>query len=117
MGIASVAARRAETTNPVSIVLEAEQAALSGVEHFRRQTLQMLVTSALRAVLVHKRAEARIERLRQRMTADAQLRRGQIACEMTALEVDMSVDKAPLMPMDNAIARVAAELAGVSESS
>ena len=117
MRTSAVGAYLAETGDPASIVLEAERAALADVESFERQTLRLVTVSCLRAVLVQKRTEARIKRLRERMTTDAQLRRDRIRSEMEALEGDISVDISLVPSLDSAIARVTAELAGISESS
>ncbi len=111
------AAHLAQTGGVVALVLEAERAALSEIEHFELQTMRLVVTSCLRAVLAHKRAEVRIARLRERMTAAAQLRRERVSSEMQALESNAGVP-APLMaPLGAAIAKVTAELAGIPESS
>ena len=117
MRTSAVGAYLAETEDPVSIVLEAERAALADVESFRRHTLRLVTVSCLRAVLVQKRTEARIKRLRERMTTDAQLRRDRICSEMEALAADTGVDISLVPSLDKAIAGVTAELAGISESS
>ena len=117
MRASAVGAYPAETGDPASIVLEAERAALADVESFKRQTLLLVTVSCLRAVLVQKRTEARIKHLRERMTTDAQLRRDRIRAEMEALESYVGLDISLVPSLDNAIAKVTAELAGVSESS
>ena len=117
----AVTARLAQTEDAASLVLEAERAALAEVEHYKRKMLGLVAASCLRAELVHKRNEARIERLRERMTAAAQLRQVQISNEMEALAGalvgDMDTDASTLALLDGAIARVTEELAGISESS
>ena len=111
----AVSARLAQADDIVSRVLEAERVALVDVESFKRQTLRLVTVSCLRAVLVQKRTAARIKRLRERMTADAQLRRARISSEMEALQGDIGVDVSLIAPIDSAIARVTAELAGIPE--
>lgn len=113
----TVGAHFAELEDPVSIVLEAQDAAVADVENFQRQALRLVTVSCLHAVLVQKRTEVRIKRLRERMTADAQLRRVRVYSDMEALEGDIGVDISRAGQLDNAIARVTAELAGISESS
>ena len=113
----AITTRLAQTEDVASFVLEAERAAFSEIEHFKRQTLLLVATSWLRAALVHKRTEARIKRLRERMTADAQVRRMRICCEMEALAGDIGEDESLLAPLDGAIVRVTEELAGISELS
>jgi hypothetical protein len=113
----AVTAHLAQTEDVASLVLEAERAALSDMENFKRQTLLLIVTSWLRAALVHKRTEARIKRLRERMTADAQARHVRVCCETEALATDIGDDASLLAPLDSAIVRVTEELAAISESS
>lgn len=110
-------AHLAQTGDVVSLVLKAERAALSEIEHFKLQTRRLVVVNCLRAVLVHKRTELRIRRLRERMAAAARLRRAQIGSEMEALAVDAVQDLSSLAPLHRAIDRVSAELAGISEPS
>ena len=109
----AVTARLAQTEDAASLVLEAERVALAEVEHYRLQTQGLVATSCLRAELVHKRTEARIERLGERMAAVAQLRQAQMSAEMAALAGDMGTDVSALALLDSAIARVTEELAGI----
>jgi hypothetical protein len=113
----AIAARLAQTENAASLVLEAERAALTEVEHYRLQMLRLVATSCLRAELVRKRAETRIQRLRERMKATAQLRQERISCEMQAVAGVVGTDSSKLALLDGAIHRVAEELAGTAESS
>lgn len=113
----AVTARLAQTEDLASLVLEAERAALAEVEDYRRQMLRLVAVSWLRAELVRKRTEARIKRLREQMTAAAQVRQVRISSEMEALAGDMDTDISTLALLDSAIARVTEELAGISESS
>jgi len=107
----------AQAEDPVSLVLDAEHSALAEIEHFKLQTRRLVVVNCLRAVLVHKRTGVRIRRLRERMTAAAQLRRAQICSDMEALAVDAVQDISAFAPLHSAIERVSAELAGISEPS
>jgi len=108
-------ARLAQTDEVASLVLQAERAALSEIEHFKLQTRRLVVVNCLRAVLVHKRTEVRIRRLRERMSANAQLRRAQICGDMEALAVDAVQDISSLAPLHSAIDKVSAELAGIAD--
>ncbi|MBI4291937.1 MAG: hypothetical protein HY661_10695 [Betaproteobacteria bacterium] len=113
----------AATTRPTraeeaaSRVLEAERAALAQVEQCKLQALQLVAEGRAHAELVRKRAEARIERLRERMTVAARLRQERIRSEMAALERDMGTDASVFAALDRAITRIIEELAGTSESS
>ncbi len=109
----AVIARLAQTEDVASLVLEAERVALAEVEHYQRQTLQLVAASCLRAELVHKRTAARIKRLRERMTVAAQLRQVRIGSEMAALAGDLGADSSSHALLDSAIARVTEELAGI----
>ena len=113
----AVTARLAQSEDDASLVLEAERAALAEVEHYRLQMLRLVATGCLRAELVRKRAETRIQRLRERMQAAAQLRHERIDCEIQALACDPGTDSPDLALLDSAIHRVAEELAGLPESS
>jgi hypothetical protein len=113
----AVTARLAQAEDAASLVLEAERAALAEVEHYRLQMLRLVATSCLRAELVRKRAETRVQRLRERMKATAQLRQERISCDMQALACDPGSDSPELALLDSAIHRVAEELAGIPESS
>ena len=117
MRTSAVTARLAQSEELASLVLEAERAALSEIEQFKRQTLRLVVTSWLRAVLVHKRTQTRIKRLRERMTAEAQVRQARISCEMQALAGDIGEEASVLPALESAIARVTEELVGTSELS
>lgn len=112
----AVAARPAQSEDAASLVLEAERAALAEVEQYRLQMLRLVATGCLRAELVRKRAETRIERLRERMQAAAQLRQERIGGELQALADAAATDTFDLAPLDGAIHQVAGELAGVTES-
>jgi len=109
-------AHRAGTEDPASVVLAAEQAALADIESFKRQTLRLVAVSCLRAVLVQKRTQARIGRLRERVRAEARLRCDRVGREIEALEAD--VDVAPCDPaaLDQAISRVVTELFAIPGS-
>lgn len=111
----AVIARLAQSEDGASLVLEAERVALAGVELCRLQALRLLAASWLRAELVHKRTEARTERLRERMSAATRVRHKRISSEMAALAADTGADTAILALLDSAIARVTEELAGISE--
>ena len=111
----TVTALFAQAEDPVSLVLDAERSALSEIERFKLQTRRLVVANCLRAVLVHKRTEVRIRRLRERMTANAQLRRAQICGDMEALAVDAVQDISSLAPLHSAIDKVSAELAGIAD--
>jgi hypothetical protein len=113
----TLTARRAQAEDTVSLVLEAERAALTAVEHYRRQMLQLVAISWLRAELVRKRTEARTQRIRERMKAAARVRQESIGSEIEALAGDMGKDLSMLAPLDAAVSRVTEELAGVPESS
>lgn len=113
----AVTTRPAQTENDASLVLEAEHVALAEVEQYKCQTLRLVAASWLRAELVHKRTEARISRLRERMAAAAQVRQLQIGKEMATLAGDTATDGAIPIPLERAIARVVEELAGISETS
>ena len=113
----AVAARLAQEENVASLVLEAERAALAEVEHYRRGTLLLVAASWLRAELVHKRAQAKIKLLRERMAIAARVRQVQISRDMEALAGDTGTNVSILALVDSAIARVTEELAGISESS
>jgi len=115
MSTPAAPAHLAQTGDVVSLVLEAERAALSEIEHFKLQTRRLVVANCLRAVLVHKRTEVRIMRLRERMTAAAQLRHAQICSDMEALAVDAVQDISTFAALHRAIDRVSAELAGIPE--
>ena len=112
----TVTALFAHAEDSVSLVLDAERSALSEIAHYKLQTRRLVVVNCLRAVLVHKRTEVRIRRLRERMTAAAQLRRAQICNEMEALAVDAAQDTSSFAPLHSAIDRVSAELAGIPEA-
>ncbi|MDD5176169.1 MAG: hypothetical protein PHQ05_07095 [Sterolibacterium sp.] len=107
----------APSGDAASLVLEAERVALAEVEHYKHQMQELVAESSLRAEQLHKRTEARIKRLHERMTAAAQLRQAQINSEMVALEGEMVTDGSTSAPLDSAIVRIAEELAGISESS
>lgn len=111
----AVTTRLAQSEDAASLVLEAERAALAQVEQYRLQTLRLVATSCLRAELVRKRADTRIERLRERMQAAAELRQERIDSEMQAMACDTAPDSPELAPLDRAIHRVAEELAGIPE--
>lgn len=115
MSPSAVIARLAQSEEGASLVLEAERVALAEVEHCRLQRLRLVAVSWLRAELVHRRAEARIERLRERMSAATRVRHTRISSEMAALAADTGADTAILALLDTAIARVTEELAGISE--
>ncbi len=110
-------ARLAQAEDAASLVLDAERTALAAVEHYRRQMLLLLAISCLRAELVRKRTEARIQRIRERMKAAARVRRETISNEIEALAVDTGVDLSVLTALDKGVSRVIEELAGVSKSS
>jgi len=112
MCLSTTTVRLAEAEDPVSIVLGAERDALSEIEDFKRKAMQLVVASRLRALLVRKRVDLRIARLREQMTAAAQLRLETISSEMEALATDIVEDAALLAPLEIAIAGVTAELAG-----
>lgn len=78
--------------------------------------MQSVAASHAQADRLHQRTQARIERLRQRMTAAAQARQAQICRETETLAADQDPDAAILARLDKAIARVAEELAGTAES-
>ena len=113
----AVTARLAQSEDDASLVLEAECAALAEVEQYRLQMLELVATSRLRAELVRKRAETRVQNLRERMNAAAQLRQERIDSEMRAMACDTAADSPELALLDSAIHRVAEELAGIPESS
>ena len=100
----------------VSFVLEAERIALAEVEQYKLQMQELVAASSLCAERLQRHTEARIRRCREHMTAAAQLRQMQISNEMAALAGDMGADGSILPPLDDAIARVIAELAGIPES-
>ena len=110
-------ARLAETQDPASIVLEAEHVALADIETFKRQTLRLVAVSCLRAVLVQKRTQARISRLRERIRTEARLRCDRVCREIEALEADVAVVPCDPAALDKAISSVVAELFAVSGSS
>lgn len=111
----AVTAHLAQSEDAASLVLEAERAALAEVEQYRMQMLRLVATSCLRAELVRKRADTRMERLRERMKAAAQLRQERIDSEMQAMACDAAPDSPEFAPLDSAIHRVAEELAGIAE--
>lgn len=100
-----------------AIVLEAERVALAEVEQYQRQMQELVAASFSRAERLQQRTEARIRRCRQQMTAAAQRRQVQISNELAALAGDMGADASILPPLEDAVARVIAELAGIPESS
>ena len=112
----AVTARLAKTEDVASLVLEAERVALADVEQCKRQALRVVAVGLLRAELVHKRSEARIRLVRERMKVAAGIRQLQISSDMEALAGDTGADVSILALVDSAIARVAEELAGISES-
>jgi hypothetical protein len=114
MSTPAVTARLAQNRELVSLVLAAERAALADVAQFRRRTGQFLVASCLRALLVQKRTEVRIRRLRERIAAATQVRQLRIGREVAALEADLAQDESMLTPLEAAIVKVTAELAGVT---
>jgi vacuolar-type H+-ATPase subunit H len=117
MNTPAVTARLAQFKDAASHVLEAERAALAEIEHCKRQALQLVADSRARAELVHTRAEARIESVRERMTAAAGIRQERICSETASLVGDKRTDVAILAPLDHAIVRVIEEIVGISESS
>lgn len=100
-----------------SLVLEAERVALAGVEDCKHQAAQLVATSRLHAELAYQRTEARIKRLHEQMAAAAQRCQMQISSEMAALANNVGTDGSIPATLDDAIARVTAELAGIPESS
>jgi hypothetical protein len=76
---------------------------------------ELVAASFSRAEQLQQRTEARIRRYRQQMTATAQLRQAQISNELAALAGDMGTDASTLPPLEDAVARVIAELAGIPE--
>jgi hypothetical protein len=117
MSTPAVAARFAQIEDVASLVLVAEQTALAEVERCSRQALRLVAESRLQAEWLHKRTEARIERVRQRMKAAAQARQVEIAGEMAALAGDPGSEGPALELLDSAITLLAEELAGVAGSS
>jgi len=117
MRTSALTAPLSQTGDAASLVLEAERAALTEVEHYRLQMLRRVATSGLRAELVRKRAESRVQRLSEQMKATAQLREEWINAEIQALAVVTQIDSSKLALLDSAIRRLAEELAGVPESS
>lgn len=115
MSTPAVTARLSQTGDIASLVLEAERSALAGVEQCRQQALGRVAASRLQAKRVHRRGEARIERLRGRMAATAQARLAQIGGEIAALSGAMGASVPTLAPLDAAIARMTEELAGSPE--
>jgi len=111
------AARLVQNEDAASLLLEAERAALAGVGHCERQALLLVAASWLRAELLHKRVEDKIERLRARMAAAAQRSQLRMVEEMAALAGDVSADASMLALLDSAVDRITQELAGISESS
>ena len=116
MSTPAVAARLAQTKDVAGLVLEAERVALAQVDDCRLQMLRLVAVACLRAELVHKRAQARIQRFRERMSMTARLRQVRIGSEMAALAGDSGTDVPALALLDGAVARVAEELAGIPES-
>jgi hypothetical protein len=117
MRTSAITARLAQAEDAASLVLDAERAALAAVEHCRRQALQLAVISCLRAELVRRRTETRIQHMRERMKAAVRLRQESIDGEIEALEGDKGTDLSVPAPIDDAVYRVSEELAGVVKSS
>ena len=111
----AVKARRIQSTELVARVLAAERTALSDVAQFRRRTEQFVLASCLRALLVQKRTELRIKRLRERMATAARLHQLRIDRQIQALEADTAPDESGLAALDQAIAKLTAELAGCAQ--
>lgn len=108
----AVSARLAQVEAAASDVLAAERAALAHIEHCKREALRLVADSGACTELIHKRTEARIERLRERMRAAAQLRQQRIRSEMAALASDIGTDASMLTVLDAALALIVDELAG-----
>ncbi len=117
MNKSAVAASLLQTENAAARLLEAEHAACAKIELCRRDALRQVVTGWLRAELVHKRTEVRIERLRERMTIAAQDRQAWICGEMAALASDSRNDGVDLAALDASIARVIEQLVGALAAS
>ena len=116
MSTTSDSERFSQTDEIVSVVLQAERAALADVERFKRQVMLFALVGALRVALAKKRGDARVTQLRARMAAHAQLRRLQRADELAALAGEPAENPSSLATLDRAIAKVIEELAGVCES-
>lgn len=108
----AAAASLLQTEDAAARLLEAERTAYAEIEFCRRAALRLVVTSWLRAELVHKRTEARIERLRERMKIAAQDRQTRICAEIAALTSDSGSDGVDLAAIDASIARIIEELVG-----
>lgn len=113
----AAAASLLQTEDAAVCLLKAERAAHAEIELCRRDALRLVVTSWLRAELLHKRTEARIERLRERMTHAAQARQIRISTEMAALASDSGSDGVDLAAIDASIALIIEELVGALASS
>ncbi|CAG4883068.1 protein of unknown function [Georgfuchsia toluolica] len=112
----AAAASLLQTEDAAARLLEAERTTYAEIELCRRDALRLVVTSWLRAALVHKRTEARIGRLREQMTLATQARQTRICAEIAALTSDTESDGVDLAALDAAIARVIEELAGALAS-
>lgn len=117
MNTSTATARIAQAEDAASQVLDAERVALAEIEQCERQALQLVHDSRVRAEIVRQRADARIERVRARMTAAAGIRQQRICSETTSLVADQGTGATLLAPLDHAIIRVVEEIVGASESS
>ena len=113
----AVAASLLQTEDAAARLLEAERTTYAEIELCRRDALRLVMTGWLRAELVHKRTEVRIERLRERMTIAAQDRQAWICGEMAALASDSRNDGVDLAALDASIARVIEQLVGALAAS
>jgi vacuolar-type H+-ATPase subunit H len=112
----AVGARLAQGDAAASRVLEAERAALAGVEQCKREALHLVSEARTRADWIHERTESRIERLLGHMEATARRRQERIRGEVAALAQDAGADSSVLANLDAAIALIVAELTGGPES-
>lgn len=117
MSTPAATARLAHAEDAALRVLEAERAAFAQIEQCKRQSLRLVAESSARAEQVRRRAEARIERLRERMCAAARLRLERMSGEMDALALDTGTGESTVSLLDRAIARLTEEIAGLSQAS
>lgn len=107
----------AETEDAARQLLEAERDTLVEIERCRRQGLQLVAVAWLRAELVRRCGQARVQRLSERMRTAAMLRQQELSRRSEALAGDPGADASVLLRLDTAIDRVIEELVGIVEPS
>jgi hypothetical protein len=106
-----------EAEAAASRVLEAEHAARAQVAQCEIEAARRVSEANARAQALHERSEARLARLKTRMSVQAQKRLHQIQTELELLAGETGADATVLARLASAIEKLISEIAGVASES